>query len=72
MIELTKEEIEQEYTICPVFGRINIGKAIKERNEAIEKERRELLPQPIRVDNWIRIRGKTVRFTEQYNNVSCG
>lgn len=51
MIELTKEEIEQEYTICPVFGRINVGKAIKERNEAIEKERRELLPQPIRVDN---------------------
>jgi len=35
---LTDKEVEEGYEMCPVFGKINLGKAMRERAEAARSE----------------------------------
>ena len=35
---LTNKEIEDGYEMCPVLGKINVGKAMRERAEAVRRE----------------------------------
>lgn len=65
---------EDDYIDCPLYGRINIAKAMKERDEAIKREARELLPNYSTMETRLRYRESENEkvYDSGFGRVSCG